>query len=454
MAIEITIASYASSFMAYIAAFTLFHDYYYTRESPRLEWGMGMIAYATGHLILGSMGFIIESSDFFFYLYITISGAISMGFMLFGTLILFFAERNRARVIASSYGLFYFLGMIFFAWIDPSVLPVTPVLFGEVTNRMMASWFVVETLIPVSFLIAYIMYINLKQTKNISSLWISLHFFLYALLLFIWPFEDLKVLFYVGRALTTGTILVGVRELRRKTIYTILIREAKAETKYLIDVLTHDIKGYVHGSKLLLDLSTLPESSKDMLAGNLDKISEITRRVKRYREIDSFNEVVHEKMNLLEIIESNLKDSSQNFPKFKFDYQIHLETEFSNVEILGNEFVNDIFLNIFQNSFKHHQLSETINFHIYISNQLITNQWKIRICDDGPGVPETLVSSLFSPPMNDNSSKMKGIGHLIISKTVKWFKGEIWAENIKKDGKVQGLQVILLLPMLTSNHYW
>ena len=445
--LEITISAYASSFMALIASFTLFHDYYYTREYPRFEWGLGMLAYAIGHLVIGSMGFIIEASDFFFYSYLTISGAISMSLMLVGTLILFLANKDHAILIASCYGLFYFIGMVFFAWIDPSILPITPVLFGEVTNRTMTSWFVVETIIPISILIAYIMYIDLKQTKCISSFWISLHFFLYALLLFIWPFEELKLIFYIGRALTTGTILVGVRELRRKTIYHDLIQEAKSETAFLLDVLTHDIKGYVHGSKALLDMPEFTEESRNLLDQQLDKIYEVGVRVKRYRDIDSFNEIPLKKMNLVKIIKSNLKETSHNFPQFDLQYQIHLDTQLSEVEVAGNEFINDIFINLFQNSFKYHHKNKTINFDIYISEQPLDNQWKIRICDDGPGIQEPLISSLFSPPKGNNSIKQKGMGHLIILKTIKWFKGEIWAENIEKDGKIQGLQVTVLLPM-------
>ena len=105
-------------------------------------------------------------------------------------------------------------------------------------------------------------------------------------------------------------------------------------------------------------------------------------------------------------------------------------------------------MNLFQNSFKHHHKNKTINFNIYISDQPLENQWKIRICDDGPGIQEPLLSSLFSAPTSSNSIHQKGIGHLIILKTVKWFKGEVWAKNIKKDGEIQGLQVTLLLPML------
>jgi signal transduction histidine kinase len=446
MVSEITLVTYTSSFLAYIAAFTLFHDYFNTRESPRLEWGFGMFAYATGHAILGSMGFVIEATDFFFYLYITISGALSMSLMLQGTLILFFKGKNRVYIISSCYGLFYFFGMLFFALIDPDVLPITPVLIGEVTNRSMASWFVVETLIPVSFLIAFIMYLDLKQTKSISSLWISLHFFLYALLLFIWPFEELKLLFYIGRALTTGTILVGVRELRRDAIYKEIIRNAKAETDFLLDVLIHDIKGYVHGSRLLLELNSMDDSTHQQLGTNLNKINEIVQRVKRYQQTNRFEEIELEKMDLISKIEENLKVTSENFPQFKLHYDIHHETNQTKVEIHGNEFINDIFLNIFDNAFKHHQKSETINFNIFISDDIYSNQWRIRICDDGPGVSDKQVSSLFVHSLENNIPTDKGIGHLIVYKVVKWFGGEVWAENIKESGEIKGLQVTILLP--------
>ena len=447
----IALSAATSAFMAFIAAFTLLYDWYSTNERPRLEWGVGMIAYGIGNFVAALMYSVIDPSDFSFFIYISLSG-VAMGLFLYGTLILFDPHVVRAKLISIGYGCFFTIGTFIFGFIITTSLPVTPVLIGEVTNRSMMLWFGIEAIFPVSLLIAYLMFVDLRATQNIASFWISLHFFLYGLLLLIWPFDNdsLRFIFYLGRALTIAAILIGVRELGRKKVYTQLIREAKAESAFLQDIITHDIKGYVHGSQMLLEYEVMDKESLLMITNNLTRIDTLVKRVRRYRAIDRFQESSLSPLNLVEIIEKNLQGVKQSFPQNPIDHMIHLDPNIDKFEILGNEFLNDLFLNIFHNAVKHHRNQLEVHFDISITDIPIERCWQITIEDDGPGIPEDQVQSLFSVPEEESPKSEKGLGHLIVRKTVQWYNGRIWAENRVEDDKVVGASIFILLPKIPT----
>lgn len=449
----IALSTATSAFMAFFAAFTLLYDWYATGKGapPRLEWGIGMIAYGTGHFLIALFYSVIGLTDFHLFIFLLISGGLAMSLFLFGTLRLFDPNLNRAITVSSGFGIFFTIGTFLFGFVLSPSLTFTPVLVGEVTNRSMMSWFGVELLVPVSFLIAYLMFVDLRATQNIASFWISLHFFLYGVLLLLFPFDDntLQFIFYFGRALSIAAILVGVRELGRKKVYLKLIRDAKAESQFLLDVLTHDIKGFLYGSQLLLDYKTIDNKSLTMIEDNLSRINTLIERVRRYKALDRFRETVFAPMNLVEVIEKNLKDVTQSFPQNSIDYVIHLDPKVEKFEIMGNEFLNDIFLNIFQNTVKHHQNKPEVYFNISIKE--IEKSWKIAIEDDGPGIPSDQVDSLFTISTNKPSSAEKGLGQLIVRKTVTWYGGDVWAENRIIGDKIVGAIIHVTLPKFSQN---
>jgi len=451
MTVEIALSAGASAFMAFIASFTLFYDWYNKREAPRLEWGVGMFFYGAGLIHFGLMSLVLETSVFETFLGLILNGAISFGLFLYGTLRLFDPNQTRAKLLSIGWSLCFIVGIALYGFILTTSFPIIPIIprSVEITNLILMEWFAVEFTIPISILIAYLMFVNLRQTANISSFWISLFFFLYGILLIIWPFEEFRLIFYVGGALTTGSILVGVRELSRKKLYTQIIREAKAESAFLLDVLSHDIKGYVHGSKLLLEIETMDNRAIGTIDANLESINTLVDKVRRFRDIDQFNASKLRPLDLVDTIEKTLKKTKQSCPDCSIGYKVTVDPKVEKFEILGNEFLNDIFLNIFYNAIKHHHHRTDVFFEIIITNQPLTQSWLIEIKDNGPGIPEDIVSSLFTI-LDEEKKSEKGIGHLIVKKIVNWYNGKVWAKNNIVNGEITGATIDVVLPMHLS----
>lgn len=452
MTVEIALSAGANAFVAFIASFPLLYDWYNKREAPRLAWGVGLFFYGAGLIHSGLMSLVLETTIFETYIGLILSGAIPFGLFLFGTLNLFDPNQTRAKFLSLGWSLCFITGISLYGFILTTSFPIIPLIprSVEITNLALMEWFAVEFTIPVSILIAYLMFVDLRKTANISSFWISLFFFLYAILLITRPFEEFRLIFYVGGALTTGSILVGVRELSRKKLYTQIIRDAKAESAFLLDVLSHDIKGYVHGSKLLLELNNMDDRAIKMINANLESINKVVEKISRFRDIERFRERKLEPLDLVDSIEYSLTETKQSYPDNSIDYKIILDPKMEKFEILGNDFLNDIFQNIFDNAIKHHHNKTAVFFEIAIMDQPLTDSCLIKIKDNGPGIPKDIVSSLFMILEKEKKSE-KGLGHLIVKKIVDWYNGKVWAENNIVNGEITGATINVVLPIHLSD---
>lgn len=151
-----------------------------------------------------------------------------MGCMLVGVLPIFFKEKNLYSFgISIAYTIGYFLGTTLYGFILPGDTPLNFInlkyllLTATYTNPSLfqydnMSWFAVEWLIPASFIIGLLFFQHYKKKEANPSLFIAIHFIGYALLLFIWPFEELKLVFYETRAFLSFILLYGFSLLSRK----------------------------------------------------------------------------------------------------------------------------------------------------------------------------------------------------------------------------------------------
>ncbi len=235
----IAIVSLISSSVAILSAGVLGFDWKRTRKRQRMEWSIAMFSYAIGHFIvfliywyiLSGNKLIITGKDLEFWdvktwvwIYINLSGALTMALILKGLLPLFTEKQLYKNGAPILFALIYFIGTTAYAFFLEDDNPLKFIMLGKLvddskkyTQYNNMSWWAVECLIPISFLIGVLFFLHYRDSEMLSSLLISIHFLGYALLLFIWPFEDLKLQFYVGRTIITTILTLGFIDLMRKT---------------------------------------------------------------------------------------------------------------------------------------------------------------------------------------------------------------------------------------------
>ncbi len=291
----IAVSSGMSTLFAFVSAFILLRHYRYFKFSkPTNFWAIAMFFYGIGHFIVTLLyAGILENSVLVMFIYVNLSGAVTMGLFLYGTLFLFTKNKSVIHFIPLFYSGLYFLGSLLYGFIipDDSILNFIN-LSGNFTQLTNMSGFVVVMLIPASFFISILFFIDFYRMKDPSSFWVSIHFFLYLILLFIWPVPEIILLFYTGRTLATGCLLIGFSSLTQKAKIEGIIEELEtAESNFFLDLLSHDIKNYLHTVKTIMEV---PEGENDVLEfsefkgiinKNIDSILKLILNVERYRTV-------------------------------------------------------------------------------------------------------------------------------------------------------------------------
>ena len=74
-----------------------------------------------------------------------------------------------------------------------------------------------------------------------------------------------------------------------------------------------------------------------------------------------------------------------------------------------------------------------------------TDWLELKVCDQGPGIPDNMIDSLFEPYAT-NKPKGTGLGLAIVKKIIEEHQGIVWAENQSPDGAC----IIIRLPLGNS----
>jgi signal transduction histidine kinase len=456
----IVVASGISTIMAFVSSFILFRHYiHYKKDTPTHFWALAMFFYAIGHFIVVLLyAEILENSILTMFIYVNSSGAITMSLFLFGALYLFIKQRKIIIAIPTIYGSFYFMGSALYGFIVPEDSFLNFInISGDISALNNMSWFVVETLILASFFLSLLFLKDFTMTKNHSSFWVSLHFFLYLILLFIWPFPALKLLFYLGRTLATSCLLIGFTSLTQQRRLEGIIHEFEsAESDFFLDLLTHDIKNHLQGVKMVTEFYNTDKDVKsleffDIIDNNVNYISDLISNIEKYRTVQKAGYfTLLYPIQLIPVIEKTMEYVISIYPKKAVEYQLNLN-QTMNYWITGNEFIEDIFNNLFSNAIKHHDKDRV---HIQIKIESLFSRgvdyWVVIIIDNGLGIPEEKKKHLFTGKLRKNGS---GIGLSIVKNIIDGYRGKIFVRNrISEEDKVCGSIFEIYFPKAEEKH--
>jgi signal transduction histidine kinase len=138
------------------------------------------------------------------------------------------------------------------------------------------------------------------------------------------------------------------------------------------------------------------------------------------------------------------------YPKKAVEYQLNLN-QTMNYWITGNEFIEDIFNNLFSNAIKHHDKDRV---HIQIKIESLFSRgvdyWVVIIIDNGLGIPEEKKKHLFTGKLRKNGS---GIGLSIVKNIIDGYRGKIFVRNrISEEDKVCGSIFEIYFPKAEEKH--
>ncbi|MFW9973548.1 MAG: PAS domain S-box protein, partial [Candidatus Odinarchaeota archaeon] len=232
-------------------------------------------------------------------------------------------------------------------------------------------------------------------------------------------------------------------------------RMAYNRAKCFKGLFTHDISNMFQtiSNSLELSASLLKEEIKpDNLLEYFELIEQqVNRGKKLINNIRNLSEMEESEMRLapteiFENLKSAIRFTRANFPKREIE--IIIEPNDTIIYVLANEFLLDVFENIFMNSIIYNK-NEKIQIEVLISevNENNDKLVKMEFKDNGIGIEDDKKDKIFQEiHQKGKLSKGMGLGLSMVSKLIDLCDGKIWVEDRIMGDSSKGSNFIIQIP--------
>lgn len=230
------------------------------------------------------------------------------------------------------------------------------------------------------------------------------------------------------------------------------VKEARSETEFLNDLLSHDIMNYAFSAVHFLDKlwksNKIPEEDRHSLAvvtKDVQGAFELASSVRDLSKIKSVtkNDLIIKDLKLL-IVEA-IEDIKRMFSdrKVRIEFERHMEPRY----VRCNTLATRMFSNILSNAVKFNSKEEAV---VEVTvDRLVDNgtaHWRIKVSDYGRGVPDGEKEGVFSRFHRlDTTVPGTGLGLFVARFIAEASGGKVWAENRVQGDFTQGTTMIILL---------
>jgi PAS domain S-box-containing protein len=233
--------------------------------------------------------------------------------------------------------------------------------------------------------------------------------------------------------------------------------EAKTESEFLTDLMSHDITNFTVSALYFLDgvkkSDHLLDQDRRNLAIALKDIHaafELSTSVRDLTRIKSMNEQEVEVKELQQIIDLGIEEAKRNFPERKVlvNFERAAEPKF----IRGNAIVSRLFANILTNAIKFDSKDEVV-IDIGIEDEVQNGvaYWRIDVADHGRGIPDADKERVFDRFSRlDASAPGSGLGLFVVRYIAKACGGIVWVEDRVKGDSTKGVKMVVLLQKATQ----
>jgi len=241
--------------------------------------------------------------------------------------------------------------------------------------------------------------------------------------------------------LQTGQLVtladVTERELYRQQLETKTeqLQERTEQLEALNRVVRHDIRNDMNvilaWSEELRDV--VPENERDALDRVLRKsrhVIELTDVAREFVESLADEQPTElEPIALDAILESELATVRDSHPHATF----RVSGDIPQVSVHANEMLSSVFRNLFENAVQH---NDEVTPEITVACEEMTETVRVRIADNGPGIPDSQKAQIFGKNTKGLDSPGTGIGLYLVHTVTEQFDGGVWVEDNERKGTV------------------
>jgi PAS domain S-box-containing protein len=235
------------------------------------------------------------------------------------------------------------------------------------------------------------------------------------------------------------------------------LSDAKAQAELYLDLMGHDINNLNHVALGYLELANeviksggkLGEDNRELLEKpmiSLDSSSKLIDNVMKLRKLKT-RELRLEQVDICKIL-TDLKERYSQVTER--DITINYVPP---VECLAvaNELIDEIFINIIENSIKHSPPDRPLVIDILQTSVCVEGKKfnRVSIEDNGPGIPDDVKEKLFVRFYRGPTLvKGKGLGLYLVKTLVENFGGKVIAEDRVPCDHTKGAKFVVMLPTI------
>ena len=232
---------------------------------------------------------------------------------------------------------------------------------------------------------------------------------------------------FTAGGVTTGR-LVTITDVTEREAYRRQLEEKSEQLEALNRVVRHDIRNDM--SVIRGWAETLPphvdEEGREALDRVLQKsehVIELTETVREFVESLSGDGTIDPRpTELRRHLTTELESARESFP----DAEFRAEGEIPETTVLASEMLSSVFRNLLENAVRHNDADTP-----EITVEATENEGvvRVRIADNGPGVPDEQKERIFGKGEKGLDSPGSGIGLYLVHTLTDQFGGDVWVED-------------------------
>lgn len=236
-----------------------------------------------------------------------------------------------------------------------------------------------------------------------------------------------------------GGFVINTRDITRQKEYEKELEVQRDNLEVLNEVVRHDIRnklvpisGY---TDILADrVDDAHESYVESMQASVQDAIETTEMAAKVTKITLQDENDLFPIQIRDILEDEVAAAEQTHE----EAEITIERPLTSAKVLGDQMLPSIFTNLLDNAVTHND-AETAR--ITVSTSETESKVSIRVADNGPGITDEKLESVFEKGVKGVDSDGTGLGLFLVDTLVERYQGGIWIENTEVDGTVFVVQL-------------
>ncbi|MDH3365315.1 MAG: GAF domain-containing sensor histidine kinase [Thermoplasmata archaeon] len=230
--------------------------------------------------------------------------------------------------------------------------------------------------------------------------------------------------------------------------------EIAQRTRYLSDIIAHDINNYNQAVTSYLHMALSKEIDPGRAVDYLERattaawsISELIQRADRLTTIEEEGGKNLGPVDLGEVLRESMAEVAREAAGKKAVFNIDLGKH--RYFVSGNELVNEIFVNILENAVQY-DAHESISVDLSVGEFFVDYRryWCVSIADNGIGIPDSKKNVVFGRLGDENKGPPAlGLGLSIVRTIVEAYHGMVWVEDRVPGDHSKGSVFRVALPM-------